>query len=762
MPKKMITRLPWMAVLFLWLSAAPVWAKTYHLHIRREQVDITGAALEKITINHQLPGPTLRFVEGEEAIIHVTNHMKADSSIHWHGLLLPGAMDGVPGFNGFPGIPPGETFTYRFRIRQSGTYWYHAHSLGQEQEGQYGSIVITPKRRDSIRADRDYVVLISDFHAEDSGEIHANLKKSSEYYQRADETVGDFFKLVGRSGFTAAVKSKLDWGEMRMARTDLSDVTGYVFLINGKPPQKNWTGLFKPGERIRLRFINASAMSIYDVRIAGLKMQVVAADGQDVAPVMVDEFRFGVAETYDVIVTPKADRAYTIAAESIDRAGFALGTLAPRPGMKGAPPKPRKRALLSMADMAHAMDDHAAMGHDMSNMAAMGHEGHDMSNMAAMMRMKSGWADAATPSGHKALSYADLRYRGRQRKSQPPQREIRIKLGGNMERYIWTINDQQTAEAKPIELKYGERVRLTFANETMMAHPMHLHGMFVQLENGQANTALPNKHTVIVPPGDSLSVLLTADELGEWALHCHLLYHMMSGMMSKVVVAQVVPEPWTPIDAGKHGGSIFYRLTSDIKAGFNVESEAAAIDWDVDGWIGGDDNKFWFKSEGEADDDHVEQAELWLMLSRNIAVFWDIQMGFRGDAEPGRTAYGVIGFHGLAPYFFETEAHLFVSHKGDVSARLHVENELLLTQQLRLLPYLELNLFAQDVPEQDVGAGLAEGEIGLEVQYVFTPKFGAYIDIHYARAFGETASIARRAGESENNVVFSLGTRFMF
>ncbi|HET8808539.1 MAG TPA: multicopper oxidase domain-containing protein [Methylophaga sp.] len=356
---------------------------------------------------------------------------------------------------------------------------------------------------------------------------------------------------VEEEGFKSAWQTVSQWGQMRMSPTDLADVRYDAFLMNGQTNQQNWTGLFKPGERVRLRFINASAMSMYDVRIPGLKMTVVQADGQYIEPVEIDEFRFAVAETYDVIVTPEADRAYTIAAESIDRSGFALGTLAPRQGMKGPAPEKRPRSLLTMADMGHDMDhdgeemNHSEMkmdhsGHNMNHDDMdMDHSGHDMSD-SDTAKMQSGWADAGTPKGHKALQYSDLRALKTQPDQRPPAREIDVVLGGNMERYIWTINGRKFSDPafEPFQLHYGERVRLSFKNNTMMAHPMHLHGMFVQLENGQPTEKLPNKHTVLVPPGDSYSVLLTADEPGEWAFHCHLLYHMAAGMMSKVVVAE--------------------------------------------------------------------------------------------------------------------------------------------------------------------------------------------------------------------------------
>ena len=563
-------------LVILFNSFAAAATKEYSLVIAKETVNITGEPLNRITINGSIPGPTLEFTDGDEAVIHVTNTMKVDSSVHWHGLLLPGMMDGVPGFNGYPGIKPGETFTYRFNIRQDGTYWYHAHSMVQEQDGHYGSIIIHPKSGNAEQVDRDYVVLLSDFHQDEGMTIMSNLKKSSEYYVYVRRTLGDFFSSVKEDGFGKAWKNAKMWGQMRMLPTDLADISDYTFLVNGKTPDQNWTGLFKAGEKIRLRFINASAMSFYDVRIPGLEMKVVSADGQPVEPVMVDEFRFGVSETYDVIVQPSRNKAYSIVAESIDRTGFALATLAPHEGMRGALPAHRPMSLLTMADMGHdmhgmdhgmhsdhdmqAMDHSSHSDHDMQAMDHGSHSDHDMHGMdhsstdhapvttnptnapAADFETGvpgSGWANAHTPDGHKALSYKDLRYLGTQQDLRMPEREIVLRLGGNMERYIWTLNDKKYEDSGPINLEYGERVRLTFINSTMMAHPMHLHGMFVQLENGQPMSKLPNKHTVIVAPGDTYSVLLTADEAGEWAFHCHLLYHMMAGMMNKVVVAQL-------------------------------------------------------------------------------------------------------------------------------------------------------------------------------------------------------------------------------
>ncbi|QXR11792.1 copper resistance system multicopper oxidase [Acinetobacter junii] len=563
-----------------WVMAA---VKEYDLTIAEQTVNITGKPVERITVNGKFVAPLLEFEEGDEAVIRVHNKLKnQDSSIHWHGLLLPGIMDGVPGFNKFHGIAPNKTYEYKFKVRQNGTYWYHSHSKGQEQDGLYGAFVIYPKDKTPLTAaektDKDYVVLLSDFHNSTSDQIMKNIKKEADYYQNRRETVFDVLKQVKRDGLKATWQDRSMWNQMRMLKTDMSDVTGYTFLMNGKTPQQNWTGNFKAGEKVRLRFINASAMSFFDVRIPNLKMTVVSADGQPVKPVPVDEFRIGTAETYDVIVEPKQAH-YQIEAESIDRTGFSVGTLHEEssPAVKQIEmPKPRPRSLLTMEDMGmnhdmssmkgmdHDMSSMKGMDHDMSSMKGMNHDmssmkgmDHDMSSMKSMdhdMPMNSatvksasdkndntvfGWANASTPVGQKALQYSDLQSLNPQPDTRAPEREIEIRLGGNMERYIWTINGKKFNETEPFKVKYGERIRLKFVNDSMMAHPMHLHGMFMQLENGQDASNMPNKHTVIVPPGKTVTTLLTADELGEWAIHCHLLYHMSAGMMNKLIVANV-------------------------------------------------------------------------------------------------------------------------------------------------------------------------------------------------------------------------------
>jgi FtsP/CotA-like multicopper oxidase with cupredoxin domain len=519
-------------------------AGTYDLSIGEKTVNLTGSDAKGLAINGTIPGPVLRFKEGEAITLNVTNTMDVDTSIHWHGLILPYQQDGVPGIS-FDGIKPGTTHTYKFPAQQGGTYWYHSHSGLQEQSGVYGAIVIEPKAREPFRYDKEYVVVLSDWKDTKPERVLANLKKMSDYYNYNQRTVGDFFSDVSKMGFGAAMEDRKMWGEMRMTPTDIADVSGYTYLVNGKNTGQNWTGIFKPGERIRLRFVNASAMTFFDVRIPGLKMTVVQSDGNNVWPVSVDEFRIAVAETYDVIVRPEEDKAYTLFAESMGRTGFARGTLAPREGMSAAIPEQRKSPLLSMTDMSmdHGGMDHGAMaGMDHSKMKGMDHskmKGMDHSKMGGpkpdpFYAAGSGLMPKAA-NGGKFLSYADLKAQKPLYKVRKPTREVTIRLTGNMERYFWSINDEKYSEAEPIRLKYGERVRFKFVNETMMTHPMHLHGMWTILDTG-AKKWNPIKHTVSIAPGTTVYTETEVDAPGKWAFHCHLIYHMATGMFREVIV----------------------------------------------------------------------------------------------------------------------------------------------------------------------------------------------------------------------------------
>jgi CopA family copper-resistance protein len=572
----------------------------FDLRIGETPMNFTGNSRIAFTVNGSVPAPTLRWKEGDTVTLRVANTLDEDASIHWHGILLPANMDGVPGLS-FAGIRPGETYVYRFKVRQSGTYWYHSHSGFQEQLGLYGPLVIDAREPEPFKYDREHVVMLTDWTDESPERVFGKLKKQSDYYNFRQRTVGDFVKDLRTRGFKETLADRKMWGEMRMNPTDLADVSGYTYtyLLNGVAPAGNWTGLFKSGERVRLRFINGSAMSYFDVRIPGLKMTVVAADGQHVHPVTVDEFRIATAETYDVIVEPSGQDAFTIFAQAMDRTGFAAGTLAVRQGLRPAVPQLDARPMLTTADMGHG-----GMGHDMSAMPSKpdphaghggatakpadphaGHQmpsqpatqapadphaghsmpaqkpsdphaGHDMSAMGGEMQQHPPTENGnplvdmqtMTPTsrlddpgiglrdnGRRVLTYADLKSVFEDPDGREPGRTIELHLTGHMERFAWSFNGVKFSDAEPLRLNYGERLRIVLVNDTMMTHPIHLHGMWSDIENDEGQFHV-RKHTVDMPPGTKRSYRVTADALGRWAYHCHLLFHMEAGMFREVRV----------------------------------------------------------------------------------------------------------------------------------------------------------------------------------------------------------------------------------
>jgi CopA family copper-resistance protein len=587
-------------------AAQPILRGTeFDLEIVPAPVNFTGAPQVATAVNGQVPGPVLYWSEGDTVTLRVTNRLPVTSSIHWHGILVPAEMDGVPGIS-FTGIPPGQTFTYRFQVKQSGTYWYHSHSEFQEQSGLAGSIVIEPKNGERVKADRDYVVMLSDWVDGDPAKVFAKLKKMSDFFNTNQPTVGQFLDDLRKNGLGAALDKRKMWNQMRMLPTDFSDVTAsrnlgvrMAYLINGTPTDRNWTGLFRPGEKVRLRFINGSATTIFDVRIPGLKMMVIAADGQDVEPVPVDEFRISVAETYDVLVEPTGDQAYTIFAQSIGRSGFVRATLAPRAGMSAPVPEMDPPQWLAMQDMMGAMamgsmggmsgmgqapgkegkaphDMHSMEGmHDMPGMSHSGMgEGHGQMQMPMQhaghggghtMPMAQGTPPKVTHArteygpgvdmhvdmprtnlddpginlrnnGRRVLTYADLHTIGGPVDDREPTREIELHLTGNMERFMWSFDGQKFSESKPVHFRHGERLRIVLVNDTMMNHPIHLHGMWSELES-PSGEFLVRKHTINVQPAQRVTYRVTADAPGHWAYHCHLLYHMEAGMFREVVVS---------------------------------------------------------------------------------------------------------------------------------------------------------------------------------------------------------------------------------
>jgi len=546
-------------------GAALVTGTDFALNIGAMPVDITGRTRPAITVNNSLPAPTLRWREGDTVTVRVSNRLRDMTSIHWHGILLPSNMDGVPGLS-FNGIAPGETFQYRFQVKQSGTYWYHSHSMFQEQAGLYGALVIDPRDPPPYHHDREHVVLLSDWTDLEPAALYRRMKKMPEhdnYYQR---TLVDFVRDAKRDGLAETIEDRGMWGRMRMTPTDISDINAhtYTYLVNGAAPAGNWTGLFKPGEKVLLRFINGSAMTYFDVRIPGLKMTVVAADGQYIHPVSVDEFRIAVAETFDVLVEPTGQDAFTIFAQDMGRTGYARGTLAVRDGLEAPIPSRDPRPLLTMADMGHDMGGHGAAkgmeggcgammgeGGCGANMGTMDHGAHGATSNAPnhpasetgnpLVDMQSSASDPKLDdpgiglrgNGRQVLTYGAMRSLFDDPDGREPGRTVELHLTGHMEKFAWSFDGIPFASADPLRLKYGERLRIVLVNDTMMQHPIHLHGVWSDLEGADGGFQL-RKHTIDMPPGTRRSYRVRADALGRWAFHCHLLYHMEAGMMREV------------------------------------------------------------------------------------------------------------------------------------------------------------------------------------------------------------------------------------
>jgi CopA family copper-resistance protein len=550
-------------------QSPPVLSGTeFDLVIDESPVNFTGKATTATTINGSLPGPTLRWREGDTVTIRVTNRLQEYTSIHWHGIILPFQMDGVPGIS-FDGIPPGTTFTYRFQVNQHGSYWYHSHSGFQEMTGVYGSLIIDPADAGKdIRADRDYTMLLSDWTDEDPMRVLKKLKVQGDYYNYNQPTLPDFIRDVSKDGIRSALDKRKMWNEMRMSPTDLADLSSatLTYLANGMTPAGNWTGIFSKGETVRLRFVNGSGNTFYDVRIPGVKLKVVQVDGINCEPVSVDEFRFGPGETYDVLVVP-SDDAHTIFAQAMERTGYARATLAVRAGLEAPVPALDKIQWLSMKDMMGGMDHSAMSGMGgmggMGGMAGMDHStmGHGASAKDSLatpstkarharteygpstdMRVDMARTNLDDPgiglrdTGRRALTLADIHTIGGAMDARGPGREIELHLTGNMERYSWSFDGVEYGKSTPVRFKHGERVRVILHNDTMMTHPMHLHGLWSELETAEG-AFQARRHTIPVQPAQRISFLVTADALGRWAWHCHLMLHMDAGMFREAIVA---------------------------------------------------------------------------------------------------------------------------------------------------------------------------------------------------------------------------------
>ncbi len=678
-------------------------------------------------INGTVPGPVLRWREGDTVTLRVTNKLPETSSIHWHGILLPFEMDGVPGLS-YEGIAPGETFTYRFQVKQNGTYWYHSHSRFQEQTGVYGPIVVEPRGGERFNAERDYVLMLSDWSGDNPEVVMANLKKMSDFYNFNEPTATDFARDASTMGLQQALAKRKMWNQMRMSPTDLSDVTGhhYTYLVNGASPDGNWTGLFNRGEKVRLRVINGSSQSIFDLRIPGLKMTVVAADGQDVEPVTVDEFRVAAAETYDVIVEPKDDRAYTVFAQSIDRMGYARATLAPRAGMQAEVPAMDAPQWLTMVDMMGSM----AMGGDMAGMNH-GSMGRGSMDHAAM--------------GHAALH-----------------------LNGNMERYMWSFDGQKFSDSKPLHFRQGERLRVA-QSEPATQQPSTKgmdHGQMpgMQKQGGQVpatDGAMPGM--VMEKPKDSAMPMEMGPQMG-----------LEMGSMQGGPPPPDARDPDAYADGLEHGpmpgmgmadNDPYAQLLVDELEYTRSSRHENGLAFDAQAWFGTDRDKLWLKAEGERTaGGKLGPTRTEALWNRAFAPYWGFQAGVRHDLGgdgPSRT-WAAFGVQGLAPYWFDLEATGYVGGSGRTAFRLDASYDVLLTQRLILKPRAEVNLYGKNDPERAIGASLSDIGLGLRLRYEISSKFAPYVGVTWSRKFGNTARYARESASDVSETRFVAGVRFWF
>lgn len=676
MLKTIIIYLTFLIILPWNVSQAGV--REYNLVIRYQDVSITGRDVTAMTINGSMPGPTLRFKEGDLARIHVRNEMDVETSIHWHGMLLPNLQDGVP-YLTTPPVLPGGTFTYEFPLNQSGTFWYHSHTGLQEQRGVFGSIVIEPEIPD-VQTDRELVVVLSDWTDESPDEALRTLKSGSDFYSLKKGTVQS---LLG--AFRAeAVPDVLKRSWQRMPPMDISDIAYDRFLVNGRPSAELNA---RPGETVSLRIINASASTYFYLQFAGGEMQVISADGMNVHPVMMRRLLIAVAETYDIIIIVPENGLYEFRATAQDGSGFSslfigAGDRISAPGV----PKP-----------------------DLYKMHGGGHDAMQMGGMEGMMHHE----EMAMPVDERPLPpYDELRSTKSTALSGEHQlREVTLELTGDMERYVWSINGKTLNESDVIKINKGENVRFVLLNRTMMHHPMHLHGHFFRVVNKHGDYS-PLKHTVDVPPLGTTIIEFYADEEKDWFFHCHVLYHLEAGMANIVHYEGTEPDP-----------QIAAIRENLFREHWYLWAETSLLTQMTEGKVTAADTRNTLSAEWEAG--WNEDYEAVFTYERYFTRFFQaFAGGVLTDGE--QRDRGIIGLRYLLPLLFESS--LWLDTEGDV--RLSLENSIQLTD--RLYAFGEFQYDTESNEEWLAGAGWRINRyFSIIGQYHSEYKGGIGVNIRY-------------------------------
>lgn len=643
------------------LAAGSALAKTveYSFDVNYKTVNFTGQPVQAIAVGGTIPAPTIEATVGDTLRVTFNNKLDVETSVHWHGVLLPNDQDGVP-YLTTPPIKAGQSFTYEYPVIHHGTYWYHSHTGLQEQRGVYGSLVFHPLGGEVVAADQEVVVVLSDWTDENPNQVMHNLKKSDDYYALKKDSVQSWQKVLQHG--PEAIRNRLDGAWMRMGPMDLSDVGYDAFLANGA---RTYTPRgINAGSTVRLRVINAGASSYFNLHYAGGEMTVVAADGVDVVPFTVDRLRIAIAETFDVIVTAPTEGAYEFRATAEDGTGYSsviLGSGQVIPAADIPKPNPFLMDHSMHGDTEHA--DHSSMDHGGMNNGQMNHAamGHDMASMqgstGAPKRMREyELLRALSPTNFSADN---------------PQRIVSLELTGDMERYAWSFNDKVLSEDSKILIRKGETVQFVLENKTMMHHPIHLHGHFFRVLNGKGEYS-PLKHTVSVPPLQTVTIEFLANEEKDWFFHCHNLYHMKTGMTRVVSYEQTSTATRTsmaPLFSDRHW---FYFGDFGVQGNFTngelrAENTRNAVNLDYE----------WGYDTGRDSEYEVE-----LVYERWISRFLELYVGGEFLEEEGeKDNVAIVGMHYLLPLMIDADLRL--DSQGDL--RLGLESELQLTDRTALL-----------------------------------------------------------------------------
>lgn len=813
---------------FLILAPAFAAHHTVNLTVEYKLVNFAGKVTKAITVNSQIPAPTLHFKQGDSVSINVHNHLDKETAIHWHGLLVPWQMDGVAGITQH-GIPPGGVFHYKFTMEQTGTYWYHAHAGLQEQQGLYGAFIIDPPKPPAYKYTKDHVIVLSDWSNTYPDQILANLKKEGDYYSPKFPLQPSLVKFIHdyRKASAQERKNIIDdykmMQQMRMSIYDISDVAYDAFLLNGKPNFQPWTSLVKVGDVVRLRFIGAGGSTIFNVKIPGTSMQMMHVQGNDVIPYSIKEFKIAPGETYDVLVKIKQNHPYIIYAESIDTLGAAYGALITKPHQlvnyhditPFPEPLPVMRDMMAlmmnnsssssmymvmnsptMTDikkpktMSMKMDPNMKMDPSM-NMSSMNMSSMDMS-MPTEATIIGDKLLPFTPSEAKTFGtkYQSLQAAVKTNDpDKPVSKVIKMELFGYMDRYIWFINGVPEYKAHPIPLKPNKRYRFIFTNPSMMRHPMHIHGHWFILRNGHGRYD-PLLHTLDIPPGATVVADVDTDASGQWLFHCHLLYHMMSGMsrvfqystLIEITKGEANPEhiikqtpyinrPIVRVDKEPIDASLVHHPMAHPMGLYSANFLELGEDpfhnsqkLTFKGLYGRDYNKIeLYTNDAEIYKGSVQTADMDIFYWHLISQFWAIKGGVNYFYRPAQTPYlqPGIGIEGLMPYFIDTNIRGYY-YRNSFKLDAEFSRDSQITNNFFIRTGIRTILASKTVTKAEIGSGLNQMRYIIRPYYRLMPGLNIFSEYEHEQDYGAFKAIQIRNKESVAQDTITFGLSLLF